>query len=197
MGTPRNDDDAIALCMRIGLVIFAAAALLRLVLPGSVSAPTWAPWLLGGLLGGWGRKPKLRTRLVALGVVAGLWVVAMTAIVALGPLRAQEGNLAAVAGVQVFGGLLGAAAAFVGLLLSSGWPGTPSTPDAVGERQVKVRIERGKAVDEGVVGHVLDVGAEVEPQWVGRRVMMLADYDRDEVIVAVDELIAMDEPRDS
>ena len=188
-------DDAVALALRIGLVVVAAVLVLRLVLPGSVQAPTWVPWLLGGLFGGWNRKPQLSTRLVAVGVLAIVWNIVMTAIVFYGgPTRPTVGNTPAVVVLQVVGGAVGAAVAFVGMLLSSGWPKkTAAAPPSTPTGQVRVRIERKSPAEDGVVGRVVSLGDGVEDTWAGRRVMMLAEHDADEIVVPVDELIVVEE----
>lgn len=182
------------LAVRLVLALAFVTVVLQTALPGGRGAAELR-WLACGMLAGVQLAPSVRQRVIALAALTGVWTIwFMVAFVVSDPRAADLSwsRLVILALTTAGGGLLGSAAAFVGLIVSSGWPSRPAAPAAaLGAEDLCVVFDAGVDDDgeEGRAGIVEAAGAEIDPSWIGRRVLLLTAETGDRVIVRRDGVI--------
>jgi hypothetical protein len=190
------------LALRLVLALAFSMFVLQTVLPPGRDAKALA-WLACGMLAGVRRKPSVRQRVTALAVLTGVWTIAFMTLFVLSDPRAAELSgirLAMLGLATVAGGLLGSAAAFVGFIISSGWPSralAPSAPPSASALHVVFDRRSQDDDDEGRAGVVEAAGDDVDASWIGRRVLVLNAAPGDRASVTVDGVIALDSGRDA
>jgi hypothetical protein len=200
MGDPARGRSAWSiaeLAVRLVLSLVFVMFVLQTVLPPSRD-PGVLAWLACGMLAGLRRKPSVRQRVLALTVLVGVWTVGFMALFVLFDPRApqlSESRLVMLGLSTAWGGLLGSAAAFVGLIFSSGWPSrTPDPAAPLGASALRIVFEKARDNhgDEGRVGVVEAAGHEVDASWIGRRVLVLDPAAGDRITVPIHGVIAID-----